>query len=108
MHLLLEGLSSNAPSYHSFPIKEQLQNVLESKEIELDALLKLLGVELKASHQLKTVHELVNNYEEQNGQISLETWESIFRGLGYSKDFLQVLANFNEKRHCQGKKSALV
>ena len=108
LHLLLEGLSSNAPSYPSFPIKEQLQNVLESKEIELDALLKLLGVELKASHQLKTVHDLVNNYEEQNGQISLETWESIFRGLGYSKDFLQVLANFNEKRHCQGKKSALV
>ena len=109
MNLLLEGLSSNAPSYPSFAIKEQLLNVLESKEIDLDALLKLLGVELKASHQLKTVHELVNNnYEEQNGQLSLETWESIFRGLGYSKDFLQVLANFNEKCHFQGKKSALV
>ena len=107
MNFLLEGLSSSAPSYPSFPLKEQLLNVLESKEIDLNALLKLLGVELKASHQLKTVHEVVSYYEEENGQLSLQTWESIFQGLGYSEDFLRVLAHFNEQRHCQGKKSAV-
>ena len=107
MNLLLEGLSSNAPSYPSFPLKEQLLNVLESKEIDLNALLKLLGVELKASEHLKTVHEVVNYYEEENGQLSLQTWESIFQGLGYSEDFLRVLAHFNEQRCCQGKKSAV-
>ena len=107
MNLLLEGLSSNAPSYPSFPLKEQLLNVLESKEIDLNALLKLLGVELKASEHLKTVHEVVNYYEEENGQLSLQMWESIFQGLGYSEDFLRVLAHFNEQRRCQGKKSAV-
>ena len=107
LNLLLEGRSSNAPSYPSFPLKEQLLNVLESKEIDLNALLKLLGVELKASEHLKTVHEVVNYYEEENGQLSLQTWETIFQGLGYSEDFLRVLAHFNEQRRCQGKKSAV-
>lgn len=107
MNLLLEGLSSNTPSYPSFPLKEQLLNVLESKEIDLNALLKLLGVELEASDHLKTVHEVVNYYEEDNGQLSLQTWKSIFQGLGYSEDFLRVLAHFNEQRHCQGKKSVV-
>ena len=107
MNLLLKGLSSNAPSYPSFPLKEQLLNVLESKEIDLNALLKLLGVELKASEHLKTVHEVVNYYEEENGQLSLQTWETIFQGLGYSEDFLRVIAHFNEQRRCHGKKSAV-
>ena len=75
---------------------------MASKEIDFDALLKLLGVELKASQHLKTVHEVVNHYEEQNGQLYLQTWQRIFEGIGYSEDFLQVLAHFNQQRHCQG------
>lgn len=107
LNLLLEGFLSNGSSYPSFPLKEQLLSVLESKEIDVDALLKLLGVELKASQHLKSVHEVVNNYEEENEQLSLQTWENIFQGLGYSEDFVRVLARFNAQRRFQGKKSAV-
>ena len=103
MNLLLEGLSSNAQSYPSVPLKEQLLDLLESKEIDLDVLLKLLGLERRLLQYLKTVHEFVNNYEELNGQLSLQAWERIFEGLGYSEDFPRVLAHFNEQRRGQGK-----
>ena len=75
---------------------------MESKEVDFEALLKLLGVELKASQHLKTVHELVNNYEEQNGQLSLQSWQRIFEGFGNSEDFLQMLAHCNQQRRYQG------
>ena len=78
-------------------------DVLEAKEFDLDALLKLLGLERRPLQQLKTVREVVNNYEEHNEQLSFKYWERIFEGLGYSEDFLRVVTHFNEQRHGQGK-----
>lgn len=101
--VLFEGLSS-VSSYHSFPLTEQLLDVLEAKEFDLDALLKLLGLERRPLQHLKTVREVVNYYEEHYTEhLSLQTWKRIFEGLGYSEDFLRVVTHFNEQRHGQGK-----
>lgn len=41
--------------------------------------------------QIDPVRELVSNYEECHGQMSLDTWQCILRQLGYSKEHIQQL-----------------
>ena len=78
--------------------------VLETKEV-LDGLLKALGLKEEASKHFKSVHEVVYNFEEKHGQLSLPNWKIIFEETGCLEDFLGVIESFNEQRHSPGKNS---
>lgn len=78
--------------------------VLETKEV-LDGLLKALGLKEEASKHFKSVHEVVYNFEERHGQLSLPNWKIIFEETGCLEDFLGVIESFNEQRHSPGKNS---
>ena len=41
--------------------------------------------------QINPVNELVSNYEECHGQVSLDTWRYVLQQLGYSKEHFQQL-----------------
>lgn len=79
--------------------------VLETKEVALDGLLKALGLEEEASKHFKSVHEVMYNFEERYGQLSLPNWKIIFEETGCLEDFLGVIESFNEQRHFPGKNS---
>lgn len=79
--------------------------VLETKEVALDGLLKALGLKEEASKHFKSVHEVVYNFEERHGQLSLPNWKIIFEETGCLGDFLGVIESFNERRHSPGKNS---
>lgn len=103
--LLHKGLSPNTKSYPSILLKEKLLEVLETKEVALDGLLKALGLKEEASKHFKSVHEVVYNFEERHGQLSLPNWQIIFEEIGCLEDFLGVIESFNEQRHSPGKNS---
>ena len=62
----------------------------------------LLYPETKAT-QCKTIHELVTQYEEQHGQMSLNKWNDIFQQLGYLKEFLGAIEQFKRQRSSPSK-----
>lgn len=101
--LLHKGLSPNTKSYPSILLKEKLLEVLEKKEVALDGLLKALGLKEEASKHFKSVHEVVYNFEERHGQLSLPNWKIVFEETGCLEDFLGVIESFNEQRHSPGK-----
>lgn len=103
--LLHKGLSPNTKSYPSILLKEKLLEVLETKEVALDGLLKALGLKEEASKHFKSVHEVVYNFEERHGQLSLPNWKIIFEEIECLEDFLGVIESFNEQRHSPGKNS---
>lgn len=78
--------------------------VLETKEVALDGLLKALGLE-EASKHFKSVHEVMCYFEERCGQLSLPNWKIIFEETGCLEDFLSVIKSFNKQRHFPGKNS---
>ncbi|XP_068747197.1 uncharacterized protein [Montipora capricornis] len=59
---------------------------LESKEGSLKELSRLLYPD-KEDLNFKTVYELVQVYEDENGKILLHNWKEIFEDLGYMEDF---------------------
>ena len=59
---------------------------LERKEGSLKELSGLLYPD-KEDLNFKTVYELVEVYEDENGKILLHKWKEIFEDLGYMEDF---------------------
>lgn len=72
-------------------MKEELLTLIESEERSVEVLAKVLKID---TARYATVHELVSNYEECCGQVSLDTWKYVLQQLGYLEYFQQlVVAN---------------
>ena len=70
-------------------MKAQFLDLLESDEKSLEGLRKVLRID---TTRYRTVGELVRDYEERFGQLSLEKWKFILKRLGHSEN-VQVLAD---------------
>jgi len=64
-------------------LKEQILDLLVSNERSVKVLANVL--------QINPVRELVSNYEECHGQVSLDTWKHVLHQLGYPKEHFQQL-----------------
>ena len=76
-------LVDDCPTIPSGALKEQFLVLLESNERSMKVLANVLKIDI--------VRELVRNYEECHGQVSLDTWKYVFQQLGYSKEHFQQL-----------------
>ena len=78
----------------SCTLKEQILALLVSNKRSVKVLAKVL--------QIDPVRELVSNFEECHGQVSLDTWKYIFQQLGYLEDFQQLVAADQMKANATG------
>ena len=76
-------------TFPSGALKEQFLVLLESNA---QRSMKVLANALK----IDTVRELVSNYEECHGQVSLDTWKYVLQQLGYSKEHFQQLVSASQ------------
>ena len=70
-------------------MKAKILDLLESDDSCLEGLGKVLRID---TTRYVTVDELVRNYEERFGQLSLKKWRYILRRLGYLEYFQQHVA----------------
>jgi len=72
-------------------LKAQFLDLLESDESSLKRLAKVLKIHVDIT-QYATVRELVGNYEDRFGELSLDKWKYILKWLGYLEYFQQHVA----------------
>ena len=75
-------LVEDCPTIPSGAFKEHILVLLESDKRSMKVLANMLNINTR---------ELVSNYEECHGQVSLDTWKYVLQKLGYSKEHFQQL-----------------
>ena len=80
------GLTEDGSSIPLDTLKAKILDLFESNDISLEDLAKVLRID---TTRYVTVRELISNYEERFGQLSLKKWKYILRRLGYLEYFQQ-------------------
>ena len=75
-------LVEDCPTLPSGALKEHILVLLESDKRSMKVLANMLNINTR---------ELVSNYEECHGPVSLDTWKHVLQQLGYSKEHFQQL-----------------
>ncbi|XP_078374624.1 uncharacterized protein LOC144658148 isoform X2 [Oculina patagonica] len=86
----MDGLPDDGSSFPPVTLKAKFLDLLESGDKSLEALAKVLRIDI--SRYGDTVCELVSNYEQRFGQLSLRKWKYILQRLGYLEYFQQHVA----------------